>query len=137
MYIGNVMLLVLNLPLIGLWVKILKVPYKVLSPLIIVFCLIGAYSINNNVSDIYLMVFFGVIGYLARKFEFEAAPFILAAVLGPMMEKAFRQSLMISHGDFGIFINRPVSMVFLLATIIFLLIPVFQIPGQIIEERGG
>src|SRR4030065_1824353 len=81
MYIGNVMLLILNLPLIPLWVKMLKIPYPILFPFILLFCLIGVYTINNNVFDIFLMILFGIFGYLARKFDVETAPFILAVVL--------------------------------------------------------
>jgi putative tricarboxylic transport membrane protein len=99
MYIGNVMLLVLNLPLIGLWVKILKIPYPVLFPLILLFCLIGVYSLNNNVAEIGLMLVFGGLGYLMKKFDYEAAPLVLALVLGPMMEHALRQSLIMSNGS--------------------------------------
>jgi putative tricarboxylic transport membrane protein len=122
MYIGNVMLLILNLPLIPMWVRFLKIPYPILFPFILLFCLIGVYTINNNIFDIYLMIFFGIVGYLARKFEFEAAPFILAVVLGPMMEKAFRQSLIMFQGDFSVFIRRPISgVIFGLAAILLVL----------------
>jgi TctA family transporter len=125
MYIGNLMLLILNLPLIPMWVKFLKVPYSLLFPFILLFCLIGVYTINNNVFDIYLMIFFGVVGYLARKFEFETAPFVLAVVLGPLMEKAFRQSLIMFQGDFSVFITRPVSGVIFGIAITLLVLPLF------------
>ena len=82
MYIGNVMLLVLNLPLIGLWVQVLKVPYYLLYPLILLFCLIGSYSIENNIGDVLIMLFFGIVGYLMRKFHYDAPPLVLALVLG-------------------------------------------------------
>jgi putative tricarboxylic transport membrane protein len=111
MYMGNVMLLLLNLPLIGLWVKVLKIPYGILFPLIILFCLIGAYSLNNTAFDIGVMVIFGLIGYLMKKFDYEGAPLLLAFVLGPMMEQALRQSLLLSHGSFTIFFTRPISAV--------------------------
>jgi putative tricarboxylic transport membrane protein len=110
MYLGNAMLLALNLPLIGMWVKILKVPYTILFPLILLFCLIGVYSVNNSVMDIYLMILFGVIGYLMQKFGFEPAPLALAFVLSPMLETGLRQSLEISGGNFFIFFSRPISM---------------------------
>lgn len=122
MYLGNVLLLLLNLPLIGLWVKILKVPYRILFPLIILFCHIGAYSLKNTPFDMVVMLIFGVIGYLMRKFGYEGAPLLLAFVLGPMMEQALRQSLLISHGSFSIFFTRPISLasiglaIFLLAS---------------------
>jgi putative tricarboxylic transport membrane protein len=111
MYIGNVMLLVLNLPLISMWVQVLKVPYNYLFPLILLFCLIGVYTLNNNVAEIFIMLIFGVLGYMNRKVNLEGAPFILALVLGPLMEKNLRQSLLISHGDLGIFFVRPISIV--------------------------
>jgi putative tricarboxylic transport membrane protein len=103
MYLGNIMLLVLNLPLIGLWVRILKIPYSILFPLIIVFCLVGSYSINNSAQDVMIMILFGFVGYLMRKFGYEGAPLILAYVLGPMLERAFIQSLNMSGGSYKIF----------------------------------
>lgn len=109
MYLGNIMLLALNLPLVGIWIKILKVPYTILFPLILLFCVIGVYSINNSVIDIYLMVIFGIFGYLLQKFGFEPAPLVLAYVLSPMLETAFRQSLNMSGGSFSIFFSRPIS----------------------------
>jgi putative tricarboxylic transport membrane protein len=123
MYIGNVMLLVLNLPLIGLWVKILKIPYGILFPLIIFFCFLGAYSLNNNIYDVLVMVVFGVFGYLMRKFDYEGAPFILALVLGPMLENAFRQSLI--YGDPAIFVTHPISAVLLFVAALLLISPLF------------
>jgi putative tricarboxylic transport membrane protein len=114
MYIGNAMLLVLNLPLIGLWVKILKIPYRLLFPLILLFCLVGAYSLNNNTAEVTIMVIFGVLGYFLRKFKYPLAPAILALVLGPMLEKALRQSLLMSVGSGWIFVTRPISLVTLL-----------------------
>jgi putative tricarboxylic transport membrane protein len=124
MYIGNVMLLVLNLPLIGLWVKVLKVPYYLLYPLILLFCLIGAYSLNNSIGDVIVMLIFGIVGYLMRKFRYDGAPLVLALVLGPMLEEAFRQSLMLSKGDFSIFISRPLSLVFLIVAALLFIIPI-------------
>jgi len=109
MYIGNVMLLVLNLPLVPMWVQVLRVPYRILFPLILLFCLIGAYALNNNVFDIFTMIVFGLIGYLFRRFGFEGAPLILAFVLGPILELSLRQSLMLSRGSFKIFFTRPIS----------------------------
>jgi putative tricarboxylic transport membrane protein len=127
MYIGNLMLLVLNLPLIGLWVKVLRVPYKILFPLILLFCLIGVYSISNAVFDIYVMILFGVLGYLMNKFGYEPAPLVLAFVLGPMMETSLRKSLILSRGDFSIFFVRPLSAVFLILALLILVTP--MIPG--------
>lgn len=114
MYIGNVMLLILNLPLIGIWVKLLKVPYAFLFPMITLFCFIGVYSTNNNVYDLFIMIIFGLIGYILRKMEYPLAPFLLGLVLGPMMENSFRQSLTISQGEIAIFVQRPFSAVLLL-----------------------
>ena len=123
MYLGNVRLLVLNLPLIGLWVKILKVPYPILFPLILLFCLIGAYSLNNSIVEVLIMVIFGLIGYLFKKFEYEAAPLILALVLGPMLETALRRSLLLSAGDPMIFLTRPISAVLMLISFFLLAYP--------------
>ncbi len=109
MYVGNVLLLVINLPLIGLWVRLLRVPYAILFPLILLVCLIGAYALDKSTVDMSLMLFFGVVGYLMKKFQYEAAPFILAFVLTPMFETALRQSLILSNGSFGIFLQRPIS----------------------------
>ncbi len=113
MYIGNLMLLVLNLPLIGVWVKILKVPYPILFPLILLFCLIGAYSLNNNPAEIGLMLIFGVLGYLMKKFKYDGAPLVLAMVLGPLMDNSLRQSLLMSGGSGMIFFTRPICLVIL------------------------
>jgi len=126
MYLGNMMLLVLNLPLIGLWVHVLRVPYPFLFPLIVLFCLIGAYSINNNIFDVFIMVLFGIIGYLMKKVRFEAAPMLLGMVLGLMMEDALRQSLIMSGGSFQIFMTRPISAGFILAALILLAIPAIR-----------
>jgi putative tricarboxylic transport membrane protein len=113
MYLGNVMLLVLNLPLIGLWVQVLRVPYPILAPLILLFCLIGVYSLNYSLVEIGLMIGFGVFGYLARKFQFEMAPLVLAIVIGPMMENNLRLALVISQGNPMIFLTHPISAVFI------------------------
>jgi putative tricarboxylic transport membrane protein len=119
MYLGNVMLLVLNLPLIPMWVQLLKLPYPILFPLILLFCLIGAYSVDGNPVDVLIMVIFGVVGYLMRKLRFEAAPFVLAFILGPIMEVAVRHSLVISRGSFKIFLQRPISLAFLCLAALF------------------
>ena len=109
MYIGNVMLLILNLPLIGMWVKVLKIPYRIIFPMIILFCIIGVYAINLSTMDLSLMLGFGVLGYLMRKFGFDPAPLCLAFILGPLLEVAMRQSLLLSQGHFAIFFTRPLS----------------------------
>lgn len=131
MYVGNAMLLVLNLPLIRVWVKVLKVPYVILFPLILLFCLIGVYSIRNSVFDIYLMIIFGIVGYLMQKFGFEPAPLALAYVLSPILETALRQSLNISGGSFFIFFTRPISLICML---ILLCLLVFQIYSFLKKE---
>src|SRR5499427_6046614 len=109
MYIGNAMLLVLNMPMIGMWVQVLKLPYNNLFPLILMFCIVGVFASGNAVFDVFVMVVFGVLGYLMRKFGYEPAPLVLAFVLGPMLENNLRKSLILSHGDFTIFISRPIS----------------------------
>ncbi|MBA2450917.1 MAG: tripartite tricarboxylate transporter permease [Chloroflexi bacterium] len=126
MYVGNVMLLVLNLPLVGLWASMLRIPYTILLPLIILFTLIGAYALNNNVSDIWIMIAFGVVGYLMRKFEYPAAPVVLALVLGPLMETNFRRALTISQGDYSVFLTHPISAVLLLAAVLSLTWPLLM-----------
>jgi putative tricarboxylic transport membrane protein len=123
MYIGNFMLLVLNLPLIGMWVQVLKVPYKILFPLILLFCLIGVYSVSNTVFDIYIMILFGIVGYLMKKFEYEGAPLVLAFVLGPLMENNLRKSLIMSQGDFSIFFTRPLAAASLIVALFLLVSP--------------
>jgi putative tricarboxylic transport membrane protein len=123
MYIGNVMLLILNLPLVGLWVQVLKVPYRILFPLILLFCLIGVYSISNAIFDLYVMIAFGVLGYLMRKFGYEPAPLVLAFVLGPLMENNLRKALIISDGSFSIFVARPISLTCLVIAVAILLSP--------------
>jgi len=120
MYLGNIMLLVLNLPLIGLWVQLLRVPYSLLFPLILFVCLIGAYVINNSAVDVALMFIFGVVGYFMRKFDYEPAPLVLAYVLTPLLENALRQSLILSDGSFVIFMSRPISAGCLIAAAVLL-----------------
>ena len=126
MYIGNAMLLVLNLPLIGIWVRLLKTPYTILFPLILLFCLIGVYTLNSNTTEILIMLIFGIAGFFLRRLGFEGAPFILAMVLGPVMETSLRQSLLISRGSFAIFYTRPICAVLLALTILFLIFPLFR-----------
>jgi putative tricarboxylic transport membrane protein len=124
MYIGNGMLLVLNLPLIPLWVKVLNIPYYLLYPLILLFCLIGAYSLENNSADIIVMLLFGISGFLMKKFRYDGAPMILALVLGQKLETSLRRSLIMSQGDFSIFISRPISLAFLITAVVLLIIPI-------------
>jgi putative tricarboxylic transport membrane protein len=130
MYIGNFILLLLNLPFVPFFANILRIPKNILLPLVILFCITGMYTVNNSVFDIWMMFVFGALGYVMRKWAYEGAPLLLALVLGPKLEAAFRQSLMISHGDFGVFFNRPVSLVFLLGALVFLSAPLLKLMWQ-------
>ena len=114
MWIGNLMLVILNLPLVGLWVRLLQVPYRLLFPAIVAFCCIGAYTINSKPFDLYVMAFFAIFGYLAIKLDCEPAPLILGFVLGPMMEENLRRALLLSRGDPLVFVQEPISLAFLL-----------------------
>jgi putative tricarboxylic transport membrane protein len=137
MYMGNAMLVLLNLPFIGIWVQVLKIPYRILMPLILLFCLIGAYSVTNSTFDVTLMILFGGVGYLMRKFGYEGAPLVLAFVMGPLLELNLRQSLLISGGSFAIFITRPISGVTLAIAFLLLLsnlIPFMKKRREKVEE---
>ena len=122
MWIGNVMLILLNLPLIGIWVKLLKIPYRFLYPAILVFCCIGVYTVNNTVFDVYVTAGFGLIGYLFFKLGCEPPPLLLGFVLGPMMEENFRRALLLSRGDFTTFLTRPLSLGLLIAAALLVVI---------------
>ena len=122
MWIGNVMLILLNLPLIGIWVKLLKIPYRFLYPAILVFCCIGVYTVNNTVFDVYVTAGFGLIGYLFFKLGCEPPPLLLGLVLGPMMEENFRRALLLSRGDFMTFLTRPLSLGLLIAAALLVVI---------------
>ena len=113
MWLGNLMLVILNLPMVGVWVRLLRVPYRLLYPAIIVFCCIGAYTINSKPFDAFVMGFFTVFGYMALKLDCEPAPLILGFVLGPMMEENLRRALLISRGDPMVFLQEPISLAFL------------------------
>jgi putative tricarboxylic transport membrane protein len=136
MYIGNFILLLLNLPFVPLFANILRIPKRILLPLVILFCITGMYTVNNSVFDIWMMLLFGGLGFIMRKWAYEGAPMLLALVLGPKLEVAFRQSLMISHGNFGIFIDRPVSVIFLLATGLFLIVPMARLLIRTLKKGG-
>jgi putative tricarboxylic transport membrane protein len=141
MYIGNAMLLILNLPLIGLWVQILRIRYGILFPLILLLCLIGSYSIKNSLWDMFAMVIFGIIGYVMRKYKYDAIPLVLAFVLESRMEESLRQSLLMSNGSPLIFFQRTISGVIIFFTILVLvssLIPVFRKKTvKILSEEEG
>lgn len=127
MYIGNVMLIIQNMPMLGLWVRLLKVPYKILMPLIITISAVGVFATESNVFDLWVMFFFGFLGYLMRKLEYPAAPMVLALVLGPMMEMALRQSLTLSYGSAAIFFNRPISGTLMVFALLSLFMPLLRL----------
>lgn len=135
MYIGNVMLVILNMPLISLWVRLLRVPYKVLMPLIITISAVGVFATDNNVFDMWVMFFFGVVGYIMRKMDYPPAPMVLALVLGPMVEMSLRQSLTISHGSLAIFFVRPIAAVLTIVAFASLFAPLIKILWQ--RYRSG
>jgi putative tricarboxylic transport membrane protein len=122
MWVGNLMLVVINLPLVGVWVSLLRVPYRLLFPAIVVFCCIGIYSINNSPTDVVIAALFGVVGYWLGKHDFEAAPMLLAYVLGPLMEENLRRAMLIARGDATVFFTRPISSGLLITAIILLVI---------------
>ncbi len=122
MWIGNVMLVVLNLPLVGLWVKLLTVPYYVLFPIIVGFCSIGIYSVNSNIFDLYSVAFFGFVGYVLVKLRCEPAPLLLGFVLGPLLEENLRRAMILSRGDFSTFVSRPISATLLILTVAVLVV---------------
>jgi len=124
MWIGNALLVILNLPLVGVWVKLLTVPYRWLFPSIILFCCIGNYSVSNNPFDVYLCAVIGVLGYVLAKLECEPAPLLLGYVLGPLLEENLRRALLISRGDPTVFFTRPISLVFMIATALILVVMV-------------
>jgi putative tricarboxylic transport membrane protein len=138
MYIGNIILLLLNLPLIGLWVRMLKVPYPILFPLILIFCLIGCFSLNYSTFDICMMGIFGVMGYFLRKLDFELTPLILAFILGPLFEDKLRQTLLIYKGDLTVLFTRPISAVFIGVAILLVILQVIpkmrKIKSAALEE---
>jgi len=127
MWVGNLMLVILNLPLIGIWIKLLTVPYRFLFPAIAVFCCIGVYTLNNNDFDVYVLALFSVIGYVFYKLECEPAPLLLGFILGPMMEENLRRALLLSRGDWSTFVSRPLSAGLLFAAL--LLVVVVALPS--------
>jgi TctA family transporter len=122
MWVGNAFLVILNLPLIGMWIKLLTVPYRYLYPAILVFMSIGVYSLSNNPFDVLIMAIFGVLGYICVKLECEPAPMILGFILGPLMEENLRRAMLLSRGDPSTFVTKPISAGFIIASIILLLI---------------
>jgi putative tricarboxylic transport membrane protein len=120
MYVGNLMLLALNLPLVGLFVTVLRIPYAYLYPLIIMFCIIGVYEVNHSVVDVWIMLIMGIVGYVLRKFEFDPAPLVLGLVIAPIFEMSLRQSLIMSNGRWTIFFQRPIAAVLMAACAVLL-----------------
>lgn len=134
LYIGNLILLILNLPLIPIWVSLLRVPYSVLGPLILGFCILGCYSISSSLFDVGLMLIFGIVGYLMKKVDIPLSPAILTLILGPLMDKALRQSLELSGGEFSIFFTRPISLGLLAVAVLILITTIL---GSFSRIRGG
>jgi putative tricarboxylic transport membrane protein len=124
MYLGNFMLLLLNLPLVGIFINFLRIPYRILYPIILMFCIIGVYAVNTSFVDVGIMSVMGVLGYLLRKFDFETAPVVLGVVLAPIIEMSLRQSLAMSNGTYAIFFQRPISAVFLTASLVMIFLAV-------------
>jgi putative tricarboxylic transport membrane protein len=140
MWIGNLMLLILNLPLIGLWVKMISVPYHLLYPMILVFCCIGVFSLNNSGFDVYLMVLFGFLGYVFKKLDCEPAPMLLGFILGPMWEEFLRRALLLSKGDPMILVTRPISATMLVVALVLLalvLMPAFSKTREVAFQEEG
>jgi putative tricarboxylic transport membrane protein len=126
MYIGNVLLLILNLPLIGLWVRLLSVPPRILMPLILLFCFTGTYAVSANPFDLWVMAIFGVLGFVLQRYGYPVAPIVLGLILGPMLETHFRRALIISRGDYVIFLQRPIAAGLLAAAAVYLLLPLLS-----------
>ena len=122
MWIGNLMLVIINLPMIGMWVKLLTVPYRFLAPAILLFCAIGAYSLSNSTFHVYQVAIFGILGYVFSRLGCEGAPFLLGLVLGPQMEEYFRRAMLLSRGDASVFITRPISLGLLITTAVLLML---------------
>ncbi|MDR1708931.1 MAG: tripartite tricarboxylate transporter permease [Candidatus Accumulibacter sp.] len=130
MWIGNGMLVILNLPLIGLWVRLLNVPYRLLYPMIILCCTIGAFSTNNNMFDVWVAVIFGFLGYIFAKLECEPAPLLLGYILGPLLEENLRRALVLSRGNFTVFVTRPISLCMLLIAFVLLILVIIPAIGK-------
>jgi putative tricarboxylic transport membrane protein len=136
MYVGNVVLLILNLPLVGLFVNILRVPYPYLYPAVLVFSMLGVYAVNGSVVDVWIMLAMGILGWVLRKLDFETAPVVLGLVLAPMIELSLRQSLAMSDGDYGIFVSRPIAAVLLGAGLLLVLLNVVSFVRRGLDWRA-
>ena len=128
MYVGNLMLLLLNLPLVGLFVNLLRIPYAYLYPLIIMFCVIGVYEVNHSIVDVWIMLIIGVVGYGMKKFGFDPAPLVLGLVIAPIFEMTLRQSLIMSNGNWAIFLERPIALVLLALSAALLVLAAISLP---------
>jgi len=137
MYVGNVVLLILNLPLVGVFVNILRVPYPFLYPAILIFCVLGVYAVNGSVVDVWIMIAMGALGYILRKLDFETAPIVLGVVLAPMLEMSFRQSLAMSAGNYTIFFSRPIAASMLAAGACLLLLSLLPLLRRGADWRGA
>jgi putative tricarboxylic transport membrane protein len=134
MYVGNLILLILNLPLIPMWVALLKVPYSILFAIILGFCVLGSYSLDNAVFDVGSMLAFGILGYIFKKLDIPLAPLVLTLILGPLMERGLRQSLEISRGDFTIFFTRPISLGLIVLAALFVFMTTFRAVSKVRGE---
>jgi putative tricarboxylic transport membrane protein len=135
LYIGNLILLILNLPLVGWWAKLLQIPYQTLVVVILIFCIVGAYSLNNSSFDVGVMIVCGILGYFFKKLDYPLSPAILTLILGPLMERSLRVSLSISQGEYSIFFTRPISLFLLIVTAIILATSAWQtLPSAVREE---
>jgi putative tricarboxylic transport membrane protein len=135
MYVGNVMLLILNLPLVGIFINVLRIPYRLLYPAILMFCVLGVYAVNGSVVDVGIMTAMGALGYVLRKFDFETAPIVLGLILAPMLEMSFRQSLSMSSGSYGIFVSRPIAGTMLMVAVALLLLNIFPLVMKKVDWR--
>jgi TctA family transporter len=132
MWVGNVFLITLNVPLVRYWLSVFKIPYAVLFPSILFFCCIGTYSVNNNLDDIFITAAFGFVGYIFLRLDFDPAPLMLGFILGPMLEENFRRALLLSRGNFGAFLTRPISGTLLGLIGIFI---VWQVTAFVLQSR--
>jgi putative tricarboxylic transport membrane protein len=132
MYVGNLVLLALNLPLVSLFVTVLRIPYVYLYPLIIMFCIVGVYEVNHSIVDVWIMLIMGVVGYGLKKFGFDPAPLVLGLVIAPLFEQSLRQSLIMSNGDYFIFLQRPIALGLLTVCVLLLALAAY---GAFVARR--
>jgi putative tricarboxylic transport membrane protein len=136
MYVGNVILLILNLPLVGLFVNLLRVPYPLMYPIILVCSILGVYAVNSSVVDVWIMLGTGVLGYVLRKLDFETAPIVLGLVLAPMMELSLRQSLAMSAGNYTVFVTRPISAALLAVGLLLVVLALRPVISRTLDWRA-